>query len=125
MKGDLAEQMVNGIIRYLQRATEDSRAARKPSIEPLRYILGVADVRSAQTEPELISTLHTPSLPAHSDSFDVYAVRSDPRNLGERPRSPIQRSAQDRRNGSVSIPRSLAQLDALGKVISESAVETI
>ena len=40
MNGDLAEQMVKGIIRHLERATADSAAARKPSVERLRYILG-------------------------------------------------------------------------------------
>ena len=40
MSGDIAEQMVDGIIRHLERATAASVSTRKPSVERLRYILG-------------------------------------------------------------------------------------
>ena len=57
MSGDIAEQMVNGIIRHLERATADSASTRKPSVERLRYILGVTDARTSFDAPELIATL--------------------------------------------------------------------
>lgn len=43
VKGDLAAQMVQGIIRHLERATADSAAARRPDAARLRYILGAVD----------------------------------------------------------------------------------
>jgi dienelactone hydrolase len=75
MDGDLAERMVKGIIRYLERATAESKAARKPSIERLRYILGVKDTRTTFAAPELVGSLQQPALLADAASFKVYAVR--------------------------------------------------
>jgi len=74
-KGDLAGQMVNGIMRYLERATAESAGARKPTPERLRYILGVNDARTVYRAPELVGTLDRPALLADAGSFKVYAVR--------------------------------------------------
>ena len=75
MKGDIAEQMVNGIIRHLERATTASASARKPSVERLKYILGVADARTGFDSPELIAALNQPALLADAGAYKVYAVR--------------------------------------------------
>jgi dienelactone hydrolase len=74
-KGDLAAQMVQGIRRYLETATANSAAGRKPDVERLRYILGVNDPRTPFDSPELVATVDRPALLAHSDLYDVYAVR--------------------------------------------------
>src|SRR5689334_13819612 len=74
-RGDIAEQMVNGIIRYLEHATTASASTRKPSVERLRYILGVTDTRTAFDSPELITTVGRPALLADAGAYKVYAVR--------------------------------------------------
>ena len=53
MSGDIAEQMVDGIMRHLDRATAASVSTRKPSVERLRYILGATDARTPFAAPEL------------------------------------------------------------------------
>jgi len=74
-KDDLAGQMVQGIISYLERATADSAGGRKPSVERLRYILGVNDSRIPYQAPELVGSLQQPALLAEGAGFKVYAVR--------------------------------------------------
>jgi dienelactone hydrolase len=75
MHGDLAAQMVQGIMRYLERATADSSASRRPSAERLRYILGVKDARTPFDSPELVGTLKQPAFLADGGTYKVYAVR--------------------------------------------------
>lgn len=75
LSGDPAQLMVDGIIRYLQRATAESRAARKPSIERLRYILGVGERRHPVKAPELVARVGTPALLVDAGRYRVYAVR--------------------------------------------------
>src|SRR5690349_9680904 len=75
VQGDIAEQMVNGIIRHLERATAASVVNRKPSVERLRYILGVTDTRTKFAAPELIGTLEQSALLADAGTYKVYAVR--------------------------------------------------
>ena len=92
-EGDLAAQMVEGIDKYLMRATEESIAKRKEywkpdfssveaytkSIEPnrqrLRKILGVVDERVPFKDIEYSSGPNTPALVAETDAYKVYAVR--------------------------------------------------
>ncbi len=75
MSGDIAEQMVDGIIRHLERATAASVSTRKPSVERLRYILGATDVRTSFDAPELIATARQTALLADAGAYKVYAVR--------------------------------------------------
>src|SRR5437667_5503437 len=75
MQGDPAEQMVEGITRYLIRQTNDGVSRRAPSRERLREILGVADKRLPFAAPELMATTASSALLAESDVFRVYAVR--------------------------------------------------
>ena len=51
-----AEQMVEGITRYLIRQTNDGVLRRAPSQERLRKILGVVDKRLPFAAPDLIAT---------------------------------------------------------------------
>jgi dienelactone hydrolase len=74
-EGDKAAQMVDGIVRYLERATGQQIPRRSPSVERLRKILGVVDERVPMRGPELIATLDQPALLARADGFRVYAVR--------------------------------------------------
>lgn len=75
LSGDPAQLMVEGIIRHLQRATEESRARRRPSVERLRYILGVTDRRGPAAAPELVARVGTPALLVDAGAYRVYAVR--------------------------------------------------
>src|SRR5260370_21122173 len=75
MQGDPAEQMVEGITRYLIRQTNDGVMRRAPSRERLRKILGVVDKRVPFAAPELIATMASSALLTESDTFRVYAVR--------------------------------------------------
>lgn len=92
-KGDLAAAMVEGIHRYLDRATE--RAARERaelwrrdfaspaaygrSVEPnrdrLRRILGLVDERVGTGSLELVATTATAAEVALGDGYRVFAVR--------------------------------------------------
>jgi len=92
-EGDLAEQMVDGIHLYLDRATADapkkraqywnvdfsSRAAYVRSVEPnrrrLRRIIGAVDPRVPNAELELIATVERPARIASGGEYDVFAVR--------------------------------------------------
>jgi hypothetical protein len=91
--GDLAEQMLAGIDKYLMRELAASVEKRKqywkpdysspeaytksvePNRERLRHILGVVDKRVSPIEMELVATTSTPSLVAETDTYKVYAVR--------------------------------------------------
>src|SRR6266851_719403 len=75
MPGDPAEQMVEGITRYLIRQTNDGVSRRAPSRERLRKILGVVDKRVTFAAPELIATMASSALLTESTAFRVYAVR--------------------------------------------------
>lgn len=92
-KGDLALLMVDGIDRYLTRATADSVDQRKalwkidtttpesirksvqPNRDRLRDILGVVDERVPFKDLELVGNLDTPSLVAETEDLRIYAVR--------------------------------------------------
>ena len=92
-QGDFAEQMVDGIDRFLTRELEQSIKARaalwqrdasspdryEKSVEPnrarLAKILGVVDVRQKFDAPELIATTREPALIGRASAFEAYAVR--------------------------------------------------
>jgi dienelactone hydrolase len=74
--GDLAAQMVEGIHRYLDRATAasvDSRPA--PDRERLRTIIGAVDRRLPVTALELQATTSASAEIASGTNFKVFAVR--------------------------------------------------
>lgn len=77
LSGDPAEKMVNGIIGYLRRATADSKSARNPSAERLRYILGVEDKHGEPRAPRLLARVGTPALLVDRGTYRVYAVQWD------------------------------------------------
>lgn len=92
-EGDLAEQMVAGIDRYLMREIADSVPKRKtfwhvdrsspdaydksvqPNRERLKAILGVIDPRVRFREPEQIATLGQTAVIAQTDRYKVLAIR--------------------------------------------------
>jgi len=92
-KDDLARTMVDGIHRYLDRATADSvkkrdahwkpdyssHAAYEKSIQPnrerLKKILGVVDPRLQVTALDYVGTTDRPALLAETKKYKVYAVR--------------------------------------------------
>ena len=65
--GQPVQQMVEGITRYLERATNERIPQRSPSRERLRKILGIVDPRVPFTDME-------PVLLAEGAEFQVYAV---------------------------------------------------
>jgi dienelactone hydrolase len=91
--GDLAEQMVAGIDKYLRReiaaSVEKRKAYWKPdfsspeafnkSVQPnrdrLKKILGVVDARVPFTDLEYVGGPETPALVAETDAYKVHAVR--------------------------------------------------
>jgi len=73
--GQTAEQMVEGITRYLVRETNQRIAQRAPSRERLRKILGVVDPRAPFKDLELLADSAHPALLAEGAGFQVYAVR--------------------------------------------------
>ncbi|MCX6619534.1 MAG: dienelactone hydrolase family protein [Acidobacteria bacterium] len=75
MTGDPAKQMVDGILRYLEKATAESKAGRKPAVERLRTILGVTDQRKTAEAPELLARVGRPALLVDAGTYRVYAVR--------------------------------------------------
>ncbi|MGD9721515.1 MAG: dienelactone hydrolase family protein [Pirellulales bacterium] len=93
MQGDLADQMVAGIDRFLLRKLEESvqqrpRHWRRDVATPEKYnesvapnrarlakIIGAADPRERVSALEYIATTAQPSLVARGDSFEVHAVR--------------------------------------------------
>jgi dienelactone hydrolase len=93
VQGDLAEQMVAGIDRFLLRQIAES-VGRRPrhwkrdsssgekyneSVAPnrarLAKIIGAHDPRPAEPALELIATTAEPALVGRSEGFDVFAVR--------------------------------------------------
>ncbi len=73
INGDPAQQMVDGITRYLLRATKESAAHRKPTIERLRKILGVVPAGPVQA-PQLVGSVDQPALILETAAFRVSAV---------------------------------------------------
>ncbi|HEY3840484.1 MAG TPA: dienelactone hydrolase family protein [Bryobacteraceae bacterium] len=73
--GQPAEKMVEGITRYLLRATGESAAHRSPSRDKLRKILGAVDARVSFTELQLMADSAHPALLFEGDGYQVYAVR--------------------------------------------------
>ena len=93
MQGDLAEQMVAGIDRFLLRQIAES-VGRRPrhwkrdvssaekyneSVSPnrahLARIIGAQDRRSPEPALELIATTAEPALVGRSEDFDIFSVR--------------------------------------------------
>jgi dienelactone hydrolase len=67
--GEPAKQMVDGILRYLERQTP------KPGPQDLARILGVIDPRVKPSDLELVGTLTKPALRASTPGFEAFAVR--------------------------------------------------
>ena len=75
-QGDLAAQMVEGIDRYLMRATEAAALKRPaPDRERLRKVLGAVDPRVAFNALTLEVTSARSSLLATGPGYEVHAVR--------------------------------------------------
>ncbi|PYU91214.1 MAG: hypothetical protein DMG08_15825 [Acidobacteria bacterium] len=92
-EGDLAEQMVEGIKRYLLRETDASVEKRArlwkrdygslesynqsvaPNRERFAKIIGVVESRVAKVELQLQATSSTPALISAGNGYRVYAVR--------------------------------------------------
>lgn len=92
-EGDLAAKMVEGVGKYLDRATTASVEKRKefwkpdfsspeaypksvqPNRDRLKKILGVVDERVPFTDLEYVGGPKTPSLVAETDDYKVFAVR--------------------------------------------------
>jgi dienelactone hydrolase len=93
MQGDLAEQMVIGIDRFLLKETEESVAKRgrhwhrdvssvekyNQSVVPnrarLAKIIGAADPREKVVTMELVATTSEPALVGRGEGFEIFAVR--------------------------------------------------
>ncbi len=92
--GDIASQMIDGIDRFLLNEMDATRLKREAEwskidranpqnyqavLAPLRkrlgYILGVRDNRLPANAPELLGTLDSPSLIAHSKTVEVHTAR--------------------------------------------------
>ncbi|MEJ7607186.1 MAG: dienelactone hydrolase family protein [Bryobacteraceae bacterium] len=74
MQGDIAAQMVNGIITHLTKATRESVPYRRPSAARLRKILGVVDERVAFQSPRLLATVDRPAVVLENAAFRVSRV---------------------------------------------------
>ena len=92
-EGDLAEQMVAGIRRFLLHKTETQEAQREqlwnrdytsvehyersmaPNRESFRQMIGVVDTRVAAQAPELVGSLPVPAQIAQGPGYKVYAIR--------------------------------------------------
>src|SRR4051794_13694007 len=68
-------EMVEGIKRYLLRATDESVAHRAPTREKLRKILGVVDARVPFDDLDMVAGTGHPALLGEAPGFEVYAVR--------------------------------------------------
>jgi dienelactone hydrolase len=93
LQGDLAEQMVAGIDRFLLREIEQSIAKRPrhwkrdlsspqkynesvaPNRADLAKIIGAHDARAKVTGMELVATTAQPALVGRGDGFEAFAVR--------------------------------------------------
>lgn len=75
-QGDLAIEMVEGIHRYLDRATAAAAAKRPaPDRERFRKIIGLADRRLPAKPPSYDAGVGRPSLVATGPGYRVHAVR--------------------------------------------------
>ena len=75
VQGDPAKQIVDGMVRYLQRAAQEQRPKREPSREKLRAILGVVDARVPFRTLELVGTLDQSAAIGETPAFKVMAIR--------------------------------------------------
>src|SRR5436305_1242490 len=93
MDGDIAEQLVAGVDKFLLREIDKSVERRtkfwkrdfsspeayNKSIEPnrkrLAHILGLRDPRVPFDAPELIATTAQPALVGKGDGYEVFAIR--------------------------------------------------
>lgn len=75
LAADPAQEMVEGITRWLIGQTRESPRHRRPSRERLRAILGVVDPRASFDAPALLATTAQSALIGENSSFRVYAVR--------------------------------------------------
>ncbi|MCC7155435.1 MAG: dienelactone hydrolase family protein [Bryobacterales bacterium] len=72
---DPALEMVEGIKRYLLRATAESVQHRRPTVDQLRYNLGAVDPRVPVTDIAWAGSLKQPSLLAETATYRLHAVR--------------------------------------------------
>ena len=75
IEGDPAKRIVDGMVRYLQRAGREQAAKRSPNRERLKTILGVVDARVPFASPDIVSTLDEPGEVLDARAFQVLAVR--------------------------------------------------
>ncbi len=93
MKGDIAEQLVAGVDRFLLKQIDqaakdrEKRWKRDPSSpeaysksmqpyrEKLAHILGVRDKRHPAAAPDLVATVDQPALVGKGKTYDIHAVR--------------------------------------------------
>ncbi|MGL4553993.1 MAG: dienelactone hydrolase family protein [Gemmataceae bacterium] len=93
MTGDIAEQLVAGVDRFLLKQIDQTAKGREKlwnrdftsagayvkSMEPYRkklaHILGVRDARHPAAAPELIATVDQPALVGKGKDYDILAVR--------------------------------------------------
>src|SRR5262249_44219482 len=93
MKGDIAEQLVAGVDKFLLREIESGAKKRESfykrdytnharynaSLEPnrrrLAHILGMRDAKVAYKSPELVGTTDEPSLVGKGANYEVHVVR--------------------------------------------------
>jgi dienelactone hydrolase len=93
VRGDMAEQMVDGIHHLLLRRTKEAAGERprlwnrnygsaelyslsvSPNRERFRQIVGAVDRRLPASSPELVGSIATPPLVSTGDGYKVFAVR--------------------------------------------------
>lgn len=93
MKGDIAEQLVAGVDKFLLRETEAAAKKRESfykrdfssaekfnaSLEPnrrrLAHILGMRDAKMPYEAPEYVATKDVPSLVGKGENYEIHAVR--------------------------------------------------
>jgi dienelactone hydrolase len=93
MKGDIAEQLVAGVDKFLLREIESSAKKRESfykrdytsharynaSLEPnrrrLAHILGMRDAKVSYKSPEYVSTTDEPSLVGKGANYEIHVVR--------------------------------------------------
>jgi dienelactone hydrolase len=93
MKGDIAEQLVAGVDRFLLKQLEQATANRDklakadpsspenwtksmgPYRKRLAHILGVRDARHPAAAPELVATVDQPALVGKGKGYDIFAIR--------------------------------------------------
>lgn len=75
LAADPAQQMVEGICRWLLEQTAQSARHRQPSRDRLRAVLGVVDPRVSFDALRLVATTERSARVAENAAFRVYAVR--------------------------------------------------